>query len=79
MRTEALGREDDTATLHVADAAHAGENTFGEPVYSLTTVVDNVEVPVTTFDHLVDSERLDRIDVVKIDVEGSEELCARRR
>ena len=37
-------------------------------------MVDNVEVPVTTFDHLVDSERLDRIDVVKIDVEGSEEL-----
>jgi FkbM family methyltransferase len=74
VRTEALGRADGTATLHVTDASHSGQNTLGAPVYARTKVIDEIEVRVTTFDRLVNEEGLERIDVVKIDVEGAEEL-----
>lgn len=74
VRTEALGSADGTATLRVTDTAHAGHNTLGAPVYASTRVIDEIEVQVTTFDHLVEDEVLKRIDVVKIDVEGAEQL-----
>ena len=77
VRTEALGRTDGTATLHVTDVEHAGHNTLGAPVYADTSVIDKIEVPVMTFDHLVREEGLERIDAVKIDVEGAEELVLR--
>jgi len=56
IRTEALGRAEGTATLHVTDPVHAGHNTLGAPVYASTRVVDDIEVPVTTLDRLVDEE-----------------------
>ena len=74
VRTEALGQANGRATLHLTDAEHAGQNTLGAPAYADTTVIEEVEVPVVTFDRLVKEEALERIDVVKIDVEGAEEL-----
>jgi FkbM family methyltransferase len=74
VRTEALGSADGTATLRATDAAHAGHNTLGAPIYASTKVIDEIQVQVTTFDHLVQDEVLKRVDVVKIDVEGAEQL-----
>jgi len=77
VRAEALGMADGSAILHVTDAEHAGQNTLGAPTYADTGVVEEIEVPVRAFDRLVDEEGLERIDAVKIDVEGAEELVLR--
>ena len=74
VRTEALAGAGGTATLKVTDSSHAGQNTLGAPVYPSTRVIDEIEVRVTTFDRLVEEEGLERLDVVKIDVEGAEQL-----
>lgn len=77
VRTEALGQAGGTAILHVTDAEHAGQNTLGRPRYTDTNVIEEIEVPITTLDSLVDEEGLERIDAVKVDVEGAEELVLR--
>jgi len=60
------------AELHLTDPRHAGQNTLGEPVYEETRVVQTVEVRTRTLDSFVESEALDRLDLLKIDVEGAE-------
>lgn len=77
VRPEAVGDTPGKATLHVADVAHGGQNTLGSTIYPGTEVVGVVEVDVVTLDDVVAGERLDAVDVVKIDVEGAEALvCA---
>lgn len=60
------------AVLHAADATHSGHNTFGRFVYESVGGVEDTEVQVTTVDDLLREQGLDRLDVIKIDVEGAE-------
>ena len=69
----ALGSEAGEAELAVAEAGHEGQNTIGSTVSNPKVVTQTHEtVRVTTVDALVDERGLARVDVVKLDVEGSE-------
>jgi FkbM family methyltransferase len=67
----ALGHEPGTATLNVAGADHPGHNTLGGFSYA-ETAPTAVQVQVDTLDRVVERSGLKRIDLIKIDVEGSE-------
>jgi FkbM family methyltransferase len=65
--------------LLVAIAAHAGHNTTGAFVYD--TALDHRErVPSVSLDSLVETEKLSRVDVMKMDIEGGElgAICGAR-
>jgi FkbM family methyltransferase len=66
-----------SAVLHGADAMHSGHNTFGAFVYESVAGVHDVEVQVTTVDDLLADQGLDKLDVLKIDVEGAEAVLLR--
>lgn len=68
----ALGAEAGTALLQVAPGLHAGHNTLGGFAYEGVVAERTEEVQIETLDALADRLALDRIDVVKIDVEGAE-------
>jgi FkbM family methyltransferase len=69
----ALGAESGEAPLAIAEDGHEGQNTIGEVVSNPTvTTAGHETVRVTTLDELVADQHLDRLDVVKLDVEGSE-------
>jgi FkbM family methyltransferase len=72
VHPEALGRVAGKAVLQVAGAEHPGHNTIGGFAYSETAEAYTLEVDITTLDELAASENLTRIDLLKIDVEGSE-------
>jgi FkbM family methyltransferase len=68
----ALGAACGTAELRLAQGAHSGHNTLGNFAND-GVQADRVEpVPVRTLDDVVGEQKLDRIDVIKIDVEGAE-------
>ncbi|MBZ5568034.1 MAG: class I SAM-dependent methyltransferase [Acidobacteriia bacterium] len=58
--------------LLVAEAAHAGHNTLGGFAYDNVAAEARQPVSTTTLDSLVQEQRLARVDVIKIDVEGHE-------
>jgi len=61
------------ATLRVASAGHGGLNTLGESfAYDGVGVAALEQVAVTTLDDFIRSERVQRVSVVKVDVEGAE-------
>ncbi len=68
----ALGSTPRTASLSISDQEHPGHNTLGGFGYPETSEAYSVEVAVRTLDQVVEREGLDRVDVMKIDVEGSE-------
>jgi FkbM family methyltransferase len=69
----ALHREPGRAALAIAETGHEGQNALGETVTNPTVeVVDHVEVAVDTLDAVVGRLGLRRVDVIKLDVEGSE-------
>jgi len=69
----ALGATDGTATLAVAEAGHEGQNTIGARVSNpKVETAAHVTVTVETLDRIVEREKLERLDLVKLDVEGSE-------
>ena len=64
----AVGKEIDT-TLELYDPERIG----GSSLYKLSWLKSNsVTVPVTTIDEYVRRHHIDRIDVIKIDIEGAE-------
>jgi FkbM family methyltransferase len=65
----ALGRAPGTVELHAADPSTLAEVGM-RSVYGSGDVIDSV--PVVTFDSWAEETGLQRLDVVKIDVEGSE-------
>ncbi len=70
VRTAVSDREGETDLL-VAVAQHSGHNTTGGFAYH--TALDHRErVPTITLDRLVASQKLSRVDVIKIDIEGGE-------
>jgi FkbM family methyltransferase len=69
----ALGGEEGKADLAVAELGHEGQNTMGASVSNPKVATAGHEtVSVTTVDALVEAHNLGRVDVIKLDVEGSE-------
>ena len=69
----ALGASPGRATLAIADEGHEGQNTVGPRVSNpKVATIAHEDVELQTLDELVASRRLERLDVVKLDVEGSE-------
>lgn len=63
-----LGR----AMLNLAETGHAGHNALGPPAAPWVSVIDEVEVELTTLDALAHARSWPRIDLIKMDIEGSE-------
>lgn len=68
----ALAEQEGEATLLLAEDHHAGQNTLGGIIYPGVSQAGRVIVPATTLDVLATTHRLDRVDIVKLDVEGAE-------
>jgi FkbM family methyltransferase len=69
----ALGQVSGEAVLAVAESGHEGQNTIGNRVSNPKVATERHEtVPITTLDALVEEQGLERVDFVKLDVEGSE-------
>ncbi len=68
----ALSDFDGTATLKVANDEHAGQNTLGEYVYAGVHCSDVEPIAVKRLDDLVDELGIQRVDVIKLDIEGAE-------
>ena len=69
----ALGEQEGAAELAVAETGHEGQNTLGDRISNpAVAAIRREEVRMTTLDALLASSALERVDVVKLDVEGSE-------
>jgi FkbM family methyltransferase len=73
----ALAERPGHVELQIAEEAHAGQNTFGSFIYAGVGSSGRVSVTTTTIDLLVDEYGLDRVDVIKLDLEGAEERALR--
>jgi FkbM family methyltransferase len=70
LNVGAVGAEEGDAAFY----AIRTDNTGASSLIRRREPADEITVPVTTLDTYVERERLDRIDVVKVDVEGAERL-----
>jgi FkbM family methyltransferase len=69
----ALGAAVGTVMLAIAPEGHEGQNTVGQGMANPNIETAAYETVVsTTLDDLVSEHRLGRVDVIKLDVEGSE-------
>jgi FkbM family methyltransferase len=68
----ALVEQKGEVSLLLADNDHAGQNTLGELVYPGVRQAGRASVQARTLDDVVETHRLDRLDVIKLDVEGAE-------
>lgn len=69
----ALGREPGESTLAIAEEEHSGQNTVGDRIANVKVrAVRHEPVRVESLDSLVETQGLQRVDFVKLDVEGSE-------
>jgi FkbM family methyltransferase len=68
----ALADREGEAGLLIANAEHAGQNTLGAFAHEGAGEERREKVPVRSLDNVLASERVGRVDVVKIDVEGAE-------
>jgi FkbM family methyltransferase len=67
--TDSIG----TATLTIASEAHSGHNTIGPAFgYQGIEAIDAERVRTATLDHFLESHDVNRLDLVKLDIEGSE-------
>lgn len=74
----AVADREGEGTLQVATARYGGLNTLGHRfAYEGVDRVAVVSVPVITLDRFAAREHLDRVDVIKLDIEGAE--CAALR
>jgi FkbM family methyltransferase len=69
---QALADREDKARLLLAEAAHAGQNTLGAFIYAGVAAADEVMVDRVRLDDLLAAQGHDRIDVIKLDIEGAE-------
>lgn len=72
VHAQALGRAAGRSTLRVAAASHSGHNTMGRFMYATTVQEESIDVDVVTLDQAAKEQMLTRLDLLKIDVEGSE-------
>lgn len=71
-RRLALSRAPGRGQLRVAAEWNAGHNTLGEFGYETTELVRLEEVDVRALDAIVADEGLQRVDLIKLDIEGAE-------
>ena len=67
----ALADRDGEGSLLIAGYEHEGHNTLGGFVYD-TVLQEEYLVPLRRLDSVVDEWKIDRVDFIKIDVEGAE-------
>jgi FkbM family methyltransferase len=72
VHPQALGAAAGKAVLEVATAERPGHNTIGGFAYSDTAPAYELDVDVTTLDAAMEEAPVSRLDLLKIDVEGSE-------
>jgi FkbM family methyltransferase len=70
--TQGLAEQAGRAVLHVADPEHNGQNSLGAFGHSGVECAENLEIELTTLDHLRERGSIGKIDVIKMDVEGAE-------
>jgi FkbM family methyltransferase len=68
----ALANVPGEAVLNLADAEHNGQNSLGPFGHQGVTCADSIRVELNTLDHLRESGKIPKPDVIKIDVEGAE-------
>jgi FkbM family methyltransferase len=68
----ALLNRNGSAELTVAEYEHAGQNTLGDFVYGGVEQLRKLQVPTRRLDDLMAEEGLERLDAMKLDVEGAE-------
>ena len=68
----ALADHNGEQDLAVAGYEHEGQNTLGAFAYSGVELFRKERVPTRRLDDVVQEEKLSRIDIIKIDVEGAE-------
>ena len=68
----ALSNFDGTGRLSIANHEHAGLNTLGEFIHPGITLIRKETVEVSTLDRFVQEHALQRVDAMKLDVEGEE-------
>jgi FkbM family methyltransferase len=68
----ALADQDGEAELAIAGYEHEGQNTLGAFVHHGVALERTERVVLRTLDHLAADEHLERLDVLKLDVEGAE-------
>jgi FkbM family methyltransferase len=71
-RPEAVADRRGALTLHIADHAHPGQNTFGAFAYGDVREVDAIMVPTITMDAIIRDDAIGPVALVKMDVEGAE-------
>jgi FkbM family methyltransferase len=67
----ALAQRQGEAEIKIADDEHSGQNTLGDFAYQIE-LARCERVPTSRLDDLVHQECLPRVDIIKLDVEGSE-------
>ncbi|MBS0537237.1 MAG: FkbM family methyltransferase [Proteobacteria bacterium] len=68
----ALGAAPGDADLHLAQGVHSGHNTLGKFAHDDVTAVNLERVSVKTLDKVAAELNLQKVDFVKVDVEGAE-------
>lgn len=58
--------------LRIAEGEHAGQNTLGDFAYEGVQTAGMKSVVATTLDDIIRRQAVDRVDVVKLDLEGAE-------
>lgn len=72
VRKLALFNKSADTILSVADERHAGHNTLSTFAYDEVKLLKKEKISCDTLDNLIKEEKIRKIDVIKIDVEGSE-------
>lgn len=74
VNTAAVGAEDGAATLHTPQRDHgqASLRTHDTGSWSASASIHDTEVTLVRLDSYVEAQRISRIDVVKMDIEGAE-------
>lgn len=67
----ALSNQDGQAELKIADDEHSGQNTLGDFAYQIP-VARHERVSTSRLDNLAHNTELQRLDLIKLDVEGAE-------
>jgi FkbM family methyltransferase len=68
----ALANQPGQATLQIAPSLHGGHNTLGGFAHKGVDAIATEQVKVETLDAIVARLGIDKVDVIKIDVEGAE-------
>ncbi len=73
----ALSDRPGTAELLVAENDHAGHNTLGSFAYQGIKVKQTETVPINSLDKIIESLAVTSVDIIKMDIEGSELFALR--